>query len=288
MHRPAVIFALVGNLLISCGTFLVAKYALSEIAPLHLAFLRFLLASGFLYAIYRFIKGQKLARSDRWKILFLGFIAIPINQGFFLWGLSHSTPTHSALFYSTTPAFVLLFALFLAQEKATPRKISGIGLAVAGVVIVLFERGLHFDRRYLFGDFLLLIATMAWALYTVLGKSYLQRYGAISLTTFAMLAGTLLFSPLGLYGIFSFDYHSVTLKGWLSLFYLSFVTSVVAYSLWYYALARIEATKVAVVNNFQPVITALFSAWLFGEQFSTHFILGGLVVLAGIFVVELA
>jgi drug/metabolite transporter (DMT)-like permease len=60
------------------------------------------------------------------------------------------------------------------------------------------------------------------------------------------------------------------------------MTSVVAYVLWYFALARMEASKVAVFSNLGPVLTAI-GAWAFqGERITWEIFVGGLLVLAGV------
>ncbi|MGZ6029495.1 MAG: EamA family transporter, partial [Myxococcaceae bacterium] len=67
-----------------------------------------------------------------------------------------------------------------------------------------------------------------------------------------------------------------------SILYLALLTSVVSYLLWYWALGRTDASKVAVFSNLQPVATAV-AAWLvLGERIGWEVGVGGVLVLAGV------
>lgn len=284
-----VMLALAGNLLLASGTYLVAKFALEEIPVIDLATARFVLSAMFLLFLTLASNNmRRMEKADFKGLLLLGIICIPVNQGLFLWGLSFTSPTHGALLYSTLPIFVFLIARYYLKEEFRWKKVFGIGLAVTGVVYIMLEKGLHFETHYLFGDFLILLAVFSWALYTVLGKPYLSKYGPPFLTFAAVAIGTLVFLPFGLVPTIQYGWSSVSTKALLSLGYIAFLTSGIAYILWYYALSKMEASRVAVVNNFQPVVTALMSFAFYGERFSLGFVIAGLVVLMGVLLVEVA
>ncbi len=284
-----VLFALLGQLLLASGTYLVAKFALEEIPVIDLATARFVLSALFLLLLTIISKNmRRIEKSDYKGLFLLGLICIPVNQGLFLWGLSYTTPTHGALLYSTLPIFVFLFAHFYLKEEFRWQKVFGMALAFAGVLYIMLEKGLEFETRYLFGDFLILLAVITWALYTILGKPYLNKYGPPFLTFAAVSIGTIVFLPFGIIPATQFDWGSVSTKALLSLAYIAFLTSGIAYILWYYALSKMEASRLAVVNNFQPVITALLSFAFYGERFSLGFVIAGVVILIGVLLVEVA
>lgn len=291
MAKPPfpVVIALLAQLLLASGTFLVAKFALLEIPVIDLATARFVLSALFLLVLTLLSRNlRRIEKSDYKGFFLLGLLGIPINQGLFLWGLSYTSPTHAALLYSTLPVSVFLIAHFYLKEVFRWQKVFGIALAFLGVLYIMLEKGLKFETQYLFGDFLILLAVFAWAAYTVMGKPYLSKYGPPFLTFAAVTIGTLLSLPFGIVPALQYDWGSVSIKALLSLGYIAFLTSGIAYILWYYALSKMEASRVAVVNNFQPVVTALFSFAFYGERFSLGFVLAGIVVLIGVLLVEVA
>jgi len=273
---------------IAAGTFLAAKRLLDELPPWEVALARFTLA-GVVFAGLLWHRRVRIPRQDLLGLAALGFVAVPLNQGFFLVGLSLSTPGHAALLYALTPIFVFLIARLRLGERATALKLLGIGVAFAGVTIVLLARGsvaLGGSRRMLLGDLLILLAVVAWALFAVGGKRYAEKYGAVAATSAAIVAGTVLYLPVGLVLSDLSRFARLSALGWASLGYLVVLTSVVAYLLYYWALSRSEATRVAIWSNLQPVLTA-FLAWaVYGERLTGPFLAGGAMVLAGVLLTE--
>ena len=78
----------------------------------------------------------------------------------------------------------------------------------------------------------------------------------------------------------------MTAPAWGGILYLAVGTSVVAYALWFYALRRLEASKVAITTNAQPVLTSAVSYFLFHERFGPAFFAGAALILFGVTWVE--
>jgi len=270
---------------ISAGTYLAAKRALAELSPFEVALARFVLA-GAVYVALLLARPPRVARRDLAGLAALGFVAIPLNQGLFLGGLSLTTPGHAALLYATTPVFVFLIGAWRGEERATPRKLAGIGVAFAGVAVVLASRGQLSGagdaRAGLAGDVLVLLAVMAWAVYVVFGKAYVGRYGVVTTTGLTVVIGTLLYVPLGLAVSREASFRAVSPVGWASVAYLVILTSVVAYLVYYWSLARAEASRVAIWSNTQPVLTALLAWAIHGDPLTGAFLAGGALVIAGV------
>ncbi len=273
---------------ISAGTYIAAKRALDELPPWEVALFRFTFA-GLVFGALLVVRRVRIPGRDLLGLAALGFVAVPLTQGFFLAGLSLSTPEHAALLYALTPIFVFLIARLRLGERATALKMIGIAVALAGVVVVLFARGsvtLPGSSRHVLGDLLILFAVVAWAIFAVGGKIYAERYGSVVSTAAAIVAGTLLYLPFGVAFSDLHRFARLTPMGWASLAYLVVLTSVAAYLLYYWSLARAEASRVAIWSNLQPVLTALLAWAAYGERLSAPFVAGGAMVLAGVVLTE--
>ena len=271
--------------LIAGGTFPIAKIAVSSIEPFTLALLRFGIASvAMLLIIVATGRVRKIERGDWLRFIMIGLLAVPLNQLLFLYGLKFTTAGRSALYYGATPIFVFLMAILYLKEKVTPLKVIGMGASFAGVAVIL--RGGRLDEGVLFGDFLVILAVIAWAAYTVLGKNLLRKYGSLTVTAYALIIGTLAYLPIGLLPAIRFDYSQVPDAAWLSLLYIAIMTSVVAYSIWYWALARMEASKLAIFQNLQPIFAAILSMIVVSETFGFDFYLGGALVIGGVLLTQ--
>ena len=167
-------------------------------------------------------------------------------------------------------------------EKTTVRKTIGIVIAFLGTILVLFERGIDLQSSFFLGNMLELAAAVSWAWYSLLGQRLAQKYGAIYATALTMISG------MGWYSlIFPFLPTTTPLLevSRMTLFYsayLGLLVSVVGYWLWYYALARIPASNVAVFSNLQPVLVTIATVIVFGTSPSLLFFVGGVFVLAGV------
>jgi drug/metabolite transporter (DMT)-like permease len=173
-------------------------------------------------------------------------------------------------------------------ERVTLGKGAGVLLAFSGVVLVLSAQGLSLAHGTLRGDLVTLVAVFAWAAYTVAGKPLLARYDAVTVTAWVFGFGAVLLLPLAPFVLRGFDPSAPGLRGWSEVAYLSVMTSGVAFTLWYFALHRLEASQVAVFSNLQAPLTALL-AWLFLGAVPEHeAIVGGALVLGGVTLVQLA
>jgi drug/metabolite transporter (DMT)-like permease len=271
---------------LSAGTYLAAKRALGELSPWEVALARFALAA-LCYAVLLRGRSLRIPRRDLLGLAALGVVAIPLNQGFFLAGLAHTTPGHAALLYALTPIFVFLLARWRLGEPATLPKLGGIGLAFAGVVVVLATGGSRLAAEgTLHGDLLVLLAVMAWAVFAVGGKRYAERYGALVSTGVAVIFGTLVYLPFGVALSSAVAFQRLSPAGWGSLAYLVVITSVISYLLYYWALRRAEASRLAVWSNLQPVLTAPLAWALLGDPIGGGLLAGGAMVLSGVLLTQ--
>ncbi len=258
------------------------KGVLEAVGPRAIAVVRFAGAALVLLPFLWPRRGQtRIERRDIPRLLLLGFLAVPLNQGFYLFGLTRSTASHGALLYALTPLLVLLLAGRILHERGLWAKLAGVIMAFAGVVVILLERGLANEARALTGDLILLVAVLAWSLYTVLSKPLLGKYDPMTVTAWAVVSGSI----MGLAVLLAFG-HALPLPPmsgavWGGIAYLVIGTSVVSYPLWMYALRHLEASKVAIATNTQPLLTSLLSWLIFGERLTPGFFVGATLILGG-------
>ena len=276
------------QILIAGGTHIVAKAVLRDVDAVTLTFLRSLI-STFGLGIFLLAKRAtvKIERQDWWRLGLLGLLGLPINQFFYLYGMRFSTAANGALLYATTPVFILVLSHYILKERVTPKKSLGILFAFIGVVSVIFERGVDFSSEYTFGNLMILIAVVAWAMFTIFGKPMILKYGAMQTTSLTLILGTLIFLPIGATFSMSFPYSQLTAAHWAGILYLGVGTSIFGYVLWYYALGRIEASKLAVFANGQPIVATLLSLVFLHSTITGSFVVGGIITIAGVILTQL-
>jgi len=273
--------------LVFASTPLFIKIALEHFDPFTLGLVRFSI-SIILLNLFLLIQGKRIIpqRQDWPWILLLGFLAIPLNQGFLFYGLQFTTPGHSALIYGMTPMLVTIFAIPILKERLSILKAIGILIALGGVIVVLSDRNITLEPDFVIGDIIIFIGMFGWALYTVFGKKLVKKLGSILAVTYTMTLGTLLFIPIGAYNTATFDFFSPSLRSWFALLFIAVVTSGIAYPLWYWALKYLEASKLSAFIYTQPIIAAILSHIFLSEELTINFIVGGITVISGVIITE--
>ena len=279
---------LVFQQIVGALTFPIAKYGLTHIEPFTFALYRYLISSAVLLMFVKMTNTKvPIERCDVWKIFGLGIIIIPFNQTFYLWGQSMTAAGHGSVLFATVPIWIVMAAMIHLKEKLSWRRGIGIVIAMIGVFAIVTGGAVEIGTEYLLGDLLILVAVIAWVYYTIIGKPLVQKYGAIRITAYALASGSLLYTPFGLYMAANFDHSLVPAAAWWSVLYVAIGTSVIAYVLWYWVLKYMEASRIAVFHNIQPVIASgVAFVWL-GEPMGLSFLAGGAVALIGVIIAEL-
>jgi len=265
------------------------KYAVSEITPLQLFMVRHLLAVFILF-IYLVIRRELIIPDPRhWKTIFLlGLTGVFIYQIILGYSLIHTTATNSAWLGMLAPIFILLISLCLRQEKLTLAKAAGIVLALVGTLVIIKPDGLVFSKtaqNSYFGDLLAIIAALAWAIYSVVGKKILEIYSPLLITFYALVIGFFLSVPLAINSDWLAAIRQVSLSGWLAIVYLALVCTVVSYLIWYNALAKVEASLAGAYLYGTPLVTTIVAKFTINEQIGLFFWCGFAAIFFGVWLV---
>lgn len=269
-------------------TFPFARSGLAHIEPFTFAFYRFLLAAVVLLTVVRLRRyAVPITKRDALRIAGLGALVIFLNQVTYLWGQSLTGAGHGALLFATTPIWIFVLAMVHLRERPPLRRGIGILMALGGVVLIMSVGVETFGRESLWGDLIIWVSVLAWAYYAILGKPLATKYGATRVTAYALASGTVLYLPFGLWRAVQMDYADVPTSAWISVAYVGLGTSVGSYILWYWLLKHMEASRVAVFHNVQPVIAVVAAHIFLDEPAGPTFLLGAVIVIAGVMVTEL-
>lgn len=272
--------------------FLIGKVALREFPPLFLAGMRVSLAGALILPVYLLMRRRdptrmSWSRSELPRFLFLALMGVAVNQLSFVVGLNYTSVAHSSILMAQTPLFVLLLAAITGQERITAKRVAGMVTAIGGVA-VLTATPAKASGAGLLGDAWIVMAALSFALFTVFGKQITARHGSVTVNMFAYVGGAILLSPATLWYARDFSFAQVSVKGWLSFVYMAVFPSLVCYLIFYYALTYIPASRVSVFSYLQPLLATSAAALLLGEPITAGLVIGGALVLAGVFIAERA
>ena len=107
-------------------------------------------------------------------------------------GIAHTSATDAALVVAASPAFIAIIGRVRGVERVSARGVFGIALSIAGIALVVLATASGNDgRASLFGDLLVLLGSLSWAIYTVLLKPYTERVPGMQLSAFTMAGGAI-------------------------------------------------------------------------------------------------
>ncbi len=271
-------------------SFVATRLALREVQPVTLIFTRFALGVGLLYAVLAARRVPLLPPRSSWVAMAgLGFIGIFIHQLLQSHALTLTTAVRTGWLIGITPIMSALLAALFLRERFGAGKIAGLLVGLLGVALVV-TRG-RLDPELLAlpstrGDLLILVSTVTWSVYTVLGHDTIRRVGSLRATAGTMLAGWLMMFPWFLGSEGWRELSQVSSVGWSAILFLRIGCSGLAYWCWYGALERVETSRVAAFLYVEPLVTVVAAIPLLGERVGWSTAVGGVVVLAGVALVQ--
>lgn len=266
------------------------RIAVQDIPPLSLAVLRFGQGSLVLW-LSLFLTVPDRLHVERRDLPLLGLLGAILFAAFpltFNAGLRFTEAARGALMLATAPLWSAWLARMARRERLGRRQGTGIVLTIAGVALVLAERGFAWGASgaAFLGDALMLATALLGAVYNVLAKPALDRYTAMAVTTYTMTIGTVLLFPAALAEglgrvLPRLDGRLVAL-----LLFLGIIGGALAYFLWTFALTRLSPTQVMVYVNLNPIVAASLGTALLGERLTASLAVGFATVLTGVLLVN--
>lgn len=256
------------------------RFSNRELAPLWGAGLRFFAAGLLLLAL---VAGLRLVLPRGRALLgamVYGALAFGGAYAFFYWGLQRVPAGIGALILASVPLTTVLLAWAHGQEPLRLRAVAGGLLAIAGVGLMSFAPVTEtVPTLYLLA---MVAGTLCGAESAVLAKGF-PRAHPVTTNAIGMLTGgggllvvsILVRDPLVL---------PAQATTWLAVGYLVLLGSVSMFVLFLFVLRRWTASATAYILVFAPAVTVFASAWLEGEPVTPGLLLGGALILAGVYV----
>lgn len=280
------------------GSFVAARMLLAPsgrgataLSPTMLATIRFLLASALLCPalVHQHRRVRRITRRDVVLFLLLGQLSISLYFWLQYTGVRLTNAgIASVLVVGLIPLATLLVARVALGEPLGARRALALALGVMGVGIVVSQSGLQIQTQggFLLGALCLAVDAGCFAVYTTLIRGMRDRYPPLTMTAGMTLGGTLGLVVLALATGGWGNLAALSPLQWLAIAYLGVVCSVLAYLCYNYALARIEASRAAVWIYLEPPVAVALGALLLGEAITVQTIVGGLVILASLYLVH--
>lgn len=262
-----------------------AKILLRSFDPFTAAFLRFCVAS---FVILPFFLGERRHHKHPFGPLVPIALLGTGNITFFYWAIRTTTVNASTIIYTIEPLVIALVVPKLIHEQVTKKKLAGILLGLMGALFIallpIVEHGQYISGD-LGGNLLVFVAMLCWSGYTIASRHML----ATKQTTPLLTTAVSIFVSTAVFAFLSFTqwkpayFSAFTVTNLIVIVQLGVFVTVATYLLLQWAIKHSSATTASLNQYLQPVFAVIFNIFFLGERLTTGFIIGSLIVFAGVF-----
>jgi drug/metabolite transporter (DMT)-like permease len=272
------------------ASFIATKVALKDISPVTIVWLRFLMGVVILGIAVALRKQFTLPDKREWAYFaLLGFLGITFHQWLQSNGLQTSEAGTTAWIVSTTPVFMALLGWLILKEGLGWVKTLGILIAFSGVLVVISKGNIgsiSIGRFGAPGDILILISAINWAVFSALSRRGLRSHPASLMMFYVMSFGWLFTSLLFIPTRGFAEIGNLTFNGWIGVTFLGIFCSGLAYIAWYDALKALTTAQTGVFLYIEPLVAVVVAFFILGEAITPASLMGGAVILFGVWLVN--
>ena len=269
------------------NSFIATKLALRELNPQTIILLRLIFGIALLviFAIYT-KKDFTLNLKNHGAIFILALIAV-----FHLWiqvtGLEYTSAASTGWIVGVTPVFMAILSIIFFKEKLSKTKIIGIIVAFSGLLLLVSRSNMSnikfIEQK---GDLMVLASAFTWSVYSLVNKKISLKYPPMMTILFLFIMMAVFISPFTVTRQSINAVIHLSLIGWVSILFLGIFCSGIAYVLWAKSLKELEATKVGSFLYLEPFVTVLSAWFILSETITLTIILSGLIITAGVILVN--
>jgi len=255
------------------------------IPPITLATLRNLIFIPLLFYVLAGKRYARYSRSDIGLCVALAFFTVflpNISQNI---GMKYTSASISSVIQSSSPIFTVMLAFIFLKEARTPNKIVGSLVGLIGTVFLTTGGSFDFDVTT-YGNILILVSSISYAISGILIKVALSRIEPVDLLCFEIIFG---FFMLLIPNIVLEDFSVVISLGidvWLYILFLSVFAGFLASIIYYMVLREEEISHLAIFSYLIPVFAIIFSYIMLHETLGVKDVIFTLVILSGIVITE--
>ena len=271
------------------NSFIAIKHVVEHVTPLELVTVRFVPVALTFAALLLPARGRQvwhMIRREGWRLALLGLTGAVLYNTFLGWGETRVAAGTASLIIALNPAFIYTLSVIFLGERFAWHRVAGLAVAFGGLfVIIRWGSGRAVALDDVGYAFITMLAPVNWAIYTVSGKPLVERYPPLLVAGVAMMFA----------GLFSLVFVRPSLLArlpvfpasfWWAVLFLAWPCTVFAFVVWFGALERMPAGRVAGFVYFVPMFAVSFGRWLLDEPVTPALAVGAAILVVGVWLIN--
>jgi len=250
---------------------------LTNVGALSLSFFRFFIAGTFLLlllVIKKDLKGILTMVKNNWVLILLSScFALGISNVIYFAGINNTQANIGATIYTSYPIWITIYSIFILNEKSNLKlKFIGIVIGITGITILLTNFNIIeiISLENLVGNLLVLIGSIIWGLYSVLGKKIQSNDPEItnSYLKFSLISAFLASLPIFLILIFTPEFNTFLqydLNNWFWILFLGIIGTGLGIALLFMGIKHLEVSKGMSLAFLKPIFATILAFFLLME-----------------------
>ena len=296
--------SLKGYLIIIIGVFtwsfseIIVKLLQGSVGAISLSFFRYFIGGLFLLfilVIKRDLSGIIKMVKENWPLLLISScFALGIGNAIYFVGVTNTKANIAATIYTTYPMWITFYSIFILNEKSNLKlKFIGIGIGLIGIAILMTNFNITeiFSPQNLFGNFLVLLGSIIWSFYSVLGKKIqIKEFSTSNIALkFCMVSSFLASITIFIILIFTPElktFMNYSFESWLWISFLGIVPSGLGTFLLFEGIKRIEVSKGMSLAFCKPIFATILAFFILNELPTIALLISISLVIASIILIN--
>ena len=252
------------------------------LSPLVLTDIRITGAMVLFWVLSLFRPVEKVSPKDMLSLFFASLLAIVFNQGFFILGVSMTSPGTASIITTSLPLWTMLFSALILHEPITGKKVLGILMgAIGALFLILGGSSSVAGNGPIWGDIFVILAEMSYALYIVKYKNFISKYSLVTIMKWMFTFAFLSMLPFSLSDVVSTEWNLLGFKEIASIVFIVVGATFFSYMLVLVGQRILRPTIIGMYNYVQPIVACMVAICIgldsfdAGKMVSIAFIFGG-------------
>ena len=254
------------------------------IDPFALTFWRFFI--GFMILLgYIAIKNRvkeifKIDKKELGYLILLGFINTFFSMSMLQMAVKYGNPATAAVIFCSNPVFVYFISVLQKTENLSAKRISGLFISIAGIIIIMLNNGLNMDTGSVFA----ILSSFSFALYTFFNKKVTEKVKPLIINTISFFFGiiiNLLFLLISNRKIFVFEHVFLNGTNLTTFLYLGIGVSFLSYLTFVITIKKYSPVSASIIFLLKPALATIFSLLYLESALKSNFYIGLLLSISG-------